>query len=69
MTVVGGELASLVSLHAPARVLVEEYRDGAWRGYSSTYVRYYLRGAAARGRMVDAVAETLHRDGVKGLIA
>jgi threonylcarbamoyladenosine tRNA methylthiotransferase MtaB len=52
-----------------ARVLVEEYRDGAWRGYSSTYVRYYLRGAGARGRMVDAVAESLHRDGVKGLIA
>jgi hypothetical protein len=50
-------------------VLVEEYRDGAWRGYSSTYVRYYLRGAGARGRMVDAVAESLHRDGVKGLIA
>ena len=61
--------AAAASLHAPARVLVEEYRDGAWRGYSSTYVRYYLRGAAARGRMVDAVAETLHRDGVKGLIA
>ena len=60
--------AAAASLRRPAQVLVEEYRDGEWRGYSSTYVRYYLRGPAARGRLVEAVAETLHRDGVKGVI-
>jgi threonylcarbamoyladenosine tRNA methylthiotransferase MtaB len=53
---------------AAARVLVEEQRDGVWRGYSSTYVRYYLRGDAGRGRMVDAVGEGLYRDGVRGRI-
>ena len=47
-------------------MLVEEQRDGVWRGYSSTYVRYYLRGDAGRGRMVDAVGEGLYRDGVRG---
>ena len=60
--------AAAASLGAPARILIEEYRDGAWRGYSSTYVRYYLEGRAARGRMADAVAETLYRDGVRGRI-
>jgi hypothetical protein len=49
-------------------VLVEEERDGVWRGYSSTYVRYYLRGDAGRGRMVDAVGDSLYRDGVRGQI-
>jgi threonylcarbamoyladenosine tRNA methylthiotransferase MtaB len=61
--------AAAASLNAPARVLLEEYRDGVWRGYSSTYVRYYLKGAGARGRMVGAVAEALYRDGVKGRLA
>ena len=56
--------AAAASLDTPARVLLKEYRDGEWRGYSSTYVRYYLRGVAARGRLVDAVADALHRDGV-----
>jgi hypothetical protein len=32
-------------------------------------VRYYLKGAGARGRMVGAVAEALYRDGVKGRLA
>ncbi len=60
--------AAAAALGAPAQVLVEEERDGVWRGYSSTYVRYYLRGDAGRGRMVDAVAESLYRDGVRGRI-
>jgi hypothetical protein len=49
-------------------VLVEELRDGAWRGYSSTYVRYYLTGTAARGRLVHAVGESAYRDGLRGRI-
>ncbi len=52
----------------PADVLVEEFRDGFWRGYSSPYVRYYLTGAAERGRLVRAVGEDLHRDGLRGRI-
>ena len=32
-----------------AEVLVEERRDGLWRGYSSEYIRYSLRGTARRG--------------------
>jgi threonylcarbamoyladenosine tRNA methylthiotransferase MtaB len=60
--------AAAAALGAPARVLVEEERDGVWRGYSSTYVRYYLRGDAVRGRMVDAVGDSLYRDGVRGQI-
>jgi threonylcarbamoyladenosine tRNA methylthiotransferase MtaB len=51
-----------------AAVLLEEYRDRAWRGYSSTYVRYYLEGEGARGGMVEAVGDELYRDGVKGRI-
>ncbi len=61
--------AHRAALGRPAEVLVEEYRDGLWRGYSSTYVRYYLQGDAHRGRLVRAVATTEHRDGLKGLIA
>ncbi len=60
--------AAAAALGASARVLVEEERDGVWRGYSSTYVRYYLRGDAGRGRMVDAVGDSLYRDGVRGQI-
>ncbi len=49
-----------------AEVLVEEERDGLWRGYSSQYVRYYLSGTAQPGRLVDAVGDELFADGVKG---
>jgi threonylcarbamoyladenosine tRNA methylthiotransferase MtaB len=31
------------ALDSAAEVLLEERRDGFWRGYSSKYVRYYLR--------------------------
>jgi len=51
-----------------AEVLVEEFRDGLWRGYSSQYVRYHLRGEAAPGALVRAVADELHADGVKGRV-
>lgn len=51
-----------------AKVLVEEYRDGLWRGYSSQYVRYYLAGEAEAGRLVTAVADDTYRDGVKGRV-
>ena len=55
-------------LGAPAEVVVEERRDGLWRGYSSQYVRYYLWGAAAPGRLVRACADEEFKDGVKGRI-
>ena len=51
-----------------AEVLVEERRDGVWRGYSSEYVRYSLRGDARRGELVRAVADGLTGDGVTGRI-
>jgi threonylcarbamoyladenosine tRNA methylthiotransferase MtaB len=51
-----------------AEVLVEERRDGLWRGYSSEYIRYYLDGAARPGTLVGAVACEEHEDGVKGRI-
>lgn len=51
-----------------AEVLVEERRDGLWRGYSSEYIRYYLDGAASPGTLVRAVACEEHEDGVKGRI-
>ena len=60
--------AAASCLGAVAAVLVEEEREGLLRGYSSTYVRYYLTGEAARGRLVEAVGEGLYRDGVKGRI-
>jgi hypothetical protein len=49
-------------------VLVEERRDGLWRGYSSQYVRYHLAGAAQPGRMVRAVADEVYSDGVRGRV-
>src|SRR5450759_3610034 len=52
-----------------AEVLVEERREGLWRGYSSEYIRYYLDGAASPGTLVRAVACEEHEDGVKGRIA
>jgi hypothetical protein len=55
-------------LGVPAEVVVEERRDGLWRGYSSQYVRYYLEGAASPGRLVRACADEEFKDGVKGRI-
>jgi len=52
-----------------AEVLVEERREGLWRGYSSEYMRYYLDGAASPGTLVRAVACEEYEDGVKGRIA
>ena len=66
------EAAALAARHATigreAEVLVEERRDGLWRGYSSEYVRYSLRGDARRGELVRAVADGLTGDGVTGRI-
>jgi len=68
--------ARRAALGSAAQVLLEERRDGLWRGYSSQYVRYYLRerpranvGAdAVPGRLVGAVADEVYKDGVKGWI-
>jgi threonylcarbamoyladenosine tRNA methylthiotransferase MtaB len=60
--------AATDALGRRAEVLIEERRDGHWRGYSSQYVRYYLSGPAQPGRLVDAVAEGLHGDGVRGRV-
>ena len=51
-----------------AEVLVEERRDGLWKGYSSDYVRYALRGRARRGDLVHAIADELTSDGVAGSV-
>ena len=61
--------ARRAALGRAAEVLVEERRDGLWRGYSSEYIRYYLEGAARPGSLVRAVADEEHEDGVKGRIA
>jgi threonylcarbamoyladenosine tRNA methylthiotransferase MtaB len=58
--------AAAAWLGRSATVIVEEYRDGLSRGYSSQYVRYYLEGESAPGALVSAVADELHADGVKG---
>ena len=60
--------ARRAALGRTAEVLVEERRDGWWRGYSSQYMRYYLDGAASPGTLVRAVACEVHDDGVKGHI-
>ena len=64
--------AALAARHAAvgraAEVLVEEQRDGLWRGYSSEYVRYSLRGDARRGELVCAVADDVTGDGVSGRV-
>ena len=60
--------ARRAALGREAEVLVEERRDGLWKGYSSDYVRYALRGRARRGRLVRAVADELTGDGVAGSI-
>ncbi|NLE21794.1 MAG: MiaB/RimO family radical SAM methylthiotransferase [Actinobacteria bacterium] len=56
--------ARRAALGREAEVLVEERRDGAWRGYSSEYVRYALHGRARRGELVRVVAHELAGDGV-----
>jgi threonylcarbamoyladenosine tRNA methylthiotransferase MtaB len=61
--------ARRAALGRPAKVLVEERRDGLWRGYSSEYIRHYLDGAASPGTLVAAVACEEYEDGVKGHIA
>ena len=58
--------ARRAALGREAEVLVEERRDGLWRGYSSEYIRYALRGPARRGELVTAVADELAGDGVSG---
>jgi threonylcarbamoyladenosine tRNA methylthiotransferase MtaB len=63
------DAAGRAALGAPAEVLLEEYRDGLWRGYSSGYVRFYLSGEGVPGRLVRAVADEPFADGVKGHIA
>jgi threonylcarbamoyladenosine tRNA methylthiotransferase MtaB len=60
--------AASAALGRRAEVLVEERRDGLWRGYSSQYVRYELKGAARPGQLVSAVADELHGDGVRGRV-
>ena len=60
--------ARRATLGREAEVLVEERRDGLWRGYSSEYVRYSLRGDARRGELVLAVADDVDGDGVRGSV-
>lgn len=60
--------ARRATLGREAEVLVEEQRDGLWRGYSSEYIRYALRGSARRGELVTAVADELAGDGVTGTV-
>ncbi len=61
--------ARRAALGRVAEVLVEERRDGLWRGYSSRYIRYYVEGAARPGSLVRTVATEEYEDGVKGRIA
>jgi threonylcarbamoyladenosine tRNA methylthiotransferase MtaB len=56
------------ALGREAEILVEERRDGLWKGYSSEYVRYSLRGHARRGDLVRAVADEITDDGVAGSV-
>ncbi len=60
--------ARSATLGREVEVLVEERRDGLWRGYSSEYVRYALRGEARRGELVHAVADKVTDDGVCGRV-
>jgi threonylcarbamoyladenosine tRNA methylthiotransferase MtaB len=60
--------ARRATLGREAEVLVEERRDGLWRGYSSEYVRYSLRGDARRGELILAVADEVNGDGVRGSV-
>ncbi len=61
-----GGAARAAALGRQAEVLVEDRLHGLWRGYSSEYIPYYLRGEASPGRLVDAVAGREHADGVMG---
>ena len=61
-------VARRAALGRDAEVLVEERRDGLWRGYSSEYIRYSLRGGARRGELVRAVADEVGGDGVTGSV-
>ncbi len=63
------DAAARATLGARAEVVLEEFRDGLWRGYSSGYVRYYLAGEGEPGRLAAAVADEPFADGVKGHIA
>jgi len=60
--------AAAAALGRRAEVLVEERRNGLWRGYSSDYVRYALNGPAQPGELVYGVADELRDDGVAGHI-
>jgi len=60
--------AAAAAVGGRAEVLVEDERDGLWRGYSSQYVRYELTGAARPGQLVDAVGEVPCDDGVRGRV-
>jgi threonylcarbamoyladenosine tRNA methylthiotransferase MtaB len=58
--------ARRAALGRPAEVLVEDRRDGLGRGYSSEYVRTFVRGAARPGQLVSVVADGEYEDGVIG---
>jgi threonylcarbamoyladenosine tRNA methylthiotransferase MtaB len=60
--------ARRAALGREAEILVEERRDGLWKGYSSEYVRYSLRGHARRGDLACAVADEITDDGVAGSV-
>jgi threonylcarbamoyladenosine tRNA methylthiotransferase MtaB len=60
--------ARVAALSRPAEVLVEDRRDGLWRGYSSEYIPFYLEGAASPGTLVEALARREHKDGVLGTV-
>jgi threonylcarbamoyladenosine tRNA methylthiotransferase MtaB len=60
--------ARRAALGRPAEVLVEDRRDGLGRGYSSEYIRYFVRGPARRGQLVGVVADGEHEDGVIGTV-
>ena len=60
--------ARRAALGREAEVLVEERRDGLWRGYSSEYIRYELHGTARRGELVTAVADELVGSAVGGRV-
>ncbi len=60
--------ARRAALGRPAEVLVEQRRDGLWRGYSSEYIRYSLYGEARRGELVGAVADEITGDGMIGSV-
>ena len=60
--------ARRAALGRRAEVLVEDRRDGLGRGYSSEYIRYFVRGAVQRGQLVSVVADGEHEDGVIGTV-